>query len=622
MTEQADSPEHETDGPDKVGLTWRVRLAIAGLILFAIGVVLFTNQWLTQRFTETTRSRAELRLALYSGNILTELQRNSVVPLLLARDPELIGALTSGSFAFTSQRLISFQSEIGAASILLLDSGGRVVAATTRQRIGTNYSTESFFVEAQRAGETVFTAAERAEGGFGFSYSRALVSENRTVGVIVVEVDLAKYERAWAGLQDAVVVTDSQSMVMLATEPRWRGLPLEDAIALIDAPNPLQRAFKATADWANAPGETADAYVKGEAVMQTATRIPFRGWRLVTFTAYDSVRERVNGVLALEIMGFAILLALTFYLLSRRALSQSVFFQRESAELRLLNARLQREIAERERVQQTLAVAEQTLAQSSKLAALGEMSAAVSHELNQPLAAMKTYLAGARLLLQRRRGEEALSSFQRIDDLIDRMGAITRQLKSYARKGGEAFEPVDVKQAISSALSMMEPQLKSRVIRITRTLPRSPVMVLADRVRLEQVIINLLRNAIDATRGLAAPEIEILLSAGETATLAVRDNGHGIENLDTLFEPFYTTKKPGEGVGLGLAISSGIVNDMGGRLTARNGEAGGAVFEVQLPILGAGRPLTELGAGHPLTEEPNSSDRGASPSGTTTQAAE
>lgn len=613
MTEPADSPEDAMEGPDRAGLTWRVRLAVAGLILFAIGVVLFTNQWLTQRFTETTRSRAELRLALYSGNILTELQRNSVVPLLLARDPELIGALTSGNFALTSQRLISFQSEIGAASILLLDSGGRVVAATTRQRIGTNYSGAAFFVEAQRAGETVFSAAQRAEGGFGFSYSRALVSENRTIGVIVVEVDLAKYERAWAGLQDAVAVTDSQGTVMLATEPRWRGLPLEDAISLIDAANPLTRAFKATADWASSPGETADTYVKGEAVMQTAARIPFRGWRLVTFTAYDSVRERVNGVLALEIMGFAILLALTFYLLSRRALSRSEFFQRESAELRLLNARLQREIAERERVQKTLAVAEQTLAQSSKLAALGEMSAAVSHELNQPLAAMKTYLAGARLLLQRRRSEEALSSFQRIDDLIDRMGAITRQLKSYARKGGEAFEPVDVKQAISSALSMMEPQLKSRVIRITRTLPRNPVMVLADRVRLEQVIINLLRNAIDATRGRADPAIDILLSAGETATLAVRDNGHGIADLDTLFEPFYTTKKPGEGVGLGLAISSGIVNDLGGRLTARNGESGGAVFEVQLPVMGAKRPPVR---------EPNVPDPVASPPDATTQAAE
>jgi two-component system C4-dicarboxylate transport sensor histidine kinase DctB len=578
-----DPPAEPLSGTEASGISWRVKLAIAVMVACAIGVVLFTNKWLTERFTETTLGRAELRLALYSGNILTELQRNSIVPLLLASDPELIGALDRGSFAFTSQRLISFQSEIGAASILLLDGGGRVVAATNRNRIGTNHSAQPFFVDAQRSKETVFSAAPRPEGGYVFTYSRALVAENKVLGVIVVEVDMMKYERAWAGLQDAVVVTDSEGTVMLATEPRWRGLPLEEAIALSDNASPIERAFKATADWAQV---SADAYVRGEAVMQTQTRIPFRGWRLVTFTAYDSVRERVNGVLALEIMGFAILLAVTFYLLSRRAWSRSVFFQRESAELRLLNARLQREIAERERVQKTLAVAEQTLAQSSKLAALGEMSAAVSHELNQPLAAMKTYLAGARLLLQRRRPEEALSSFQRIDDLIDRMGAITRQLKSYARKGGEAFEPVDVKQAISSALAMMEPQLKSRVVRITRTLPRGSVMVMADRVRLEQVIINLLRNAIDATRGKPIPEIEILLSAGETATLTVRDNGHGIEDLDTLFEPFYTTKKAGEGVGLGLAISSDIVKDLGGRLTARNGEAGGAVFEVQLPISG------------------------------------
>ena len=308
--------------------------------------------------------------------------------------------------------------------------------------------------------------------------------------------------------------------------------------------------------------------------------------QMITFTAYDSVRERVNGILALEIMGFAILMAVTFYLLSRRAWSQTLSFRRESAELRQLNARLQREIAEREKVQKDLAVAELTLAQSSKLAALGEMSAAVSHELNQPLAAMKTYLAGARLLLLRKRPDEALSSFQRIDDLIDRMGAITRQLKSYARKGGEAFEPVDLRQCLSTALAMMEPQLKLRVVKISRALPRLPVMVMADRLRLEQVLINLLRNALDATKDSPQPQIDLILSAGETATLTVRDNGHGIEDLENLFEPFYTTKIPGEGVGLGLAISSGIVTDLGGRLTARNSEQGGAVFEMQLPILG------------------------------------
>ncbi|MDG1069054.1 MAG: ATP-binding protein, partial [Sulfitobacter sp.] len=345
----------------------------------------------------------------------------------------------------------------------------------------------------------------------------------------------------------------------------------------------IERAIKATADWTALPP---DAYLQGEAVMRLESRIPFRGWRITSYTTYASVRERVNGVLALEVMGFAILLALTFYFLSRQTAGRLAIFQRESAKLRALNAALQREIAERKRVQETLAVAEQTLEQSSKLAALGEMSAAVSHELNQPLAAMKTYLAGARLLLRRNRPDEALSSFGRIDDLIERMGAITRQLKSYARKGQEAFSPVDMGAALASSMSMMEPQLRQRKVQIARILPDDPVIVMGDRMRIEQVMVNLLRNALDATKSVRNPQVEIILSAGETATLTVRDNGPGIEDLDALFEPFYTTKQPGDGVGLGLAISSGIVNDLGGRLTARNGQAGGAVFEMQLPILG------------------------------------
>ena len=580
MAETASLSETE---PDEPGITWRVKLVVALLVVLAVAVVLGTNRWLSERFTEVTRNRAELRLALYSGNMISELQRNSVVPLLLARDPELIGALERKEYSSTSARLISFQQEIGAASILLLDREGRVVGATNRHQIGENFRATPQFVEAQRVNDTIFSVAPRQAFGFDFTYSRAVRVENQVVGVIVVAVDLVKYERAWAGLQDAVLVTDSEGKVLLATEPRWRGLSLDEALQARDAPSAIRRALQGAADWAQAPP---DAYVSGEAVMKTETRVAFRGWRMITFTAYDSVRERVNGVLALEIMGFAILLAVTFYMLSRRAWSQSVSLQRESAELRMLNARLQREIAEREKVQKNLEVAELTLAQSSKLAALGEMSAAVSHELNQPLAAMKTYLAGARLLLQRKRPEEALSSFQRIDDLIDRMGAITRQLKSYARKGGEAFEPVDMRSSVSNALAMMEPQLKARVVRITRSVPRAPVMVMADKVRLEQVIINLLRNALDACKETRMPQIDLILSAGETATLTVRDNGHGIKDLEQVFEPFYTTKKPGEGVGLGLAISSGIVTDLGGRLTARNAEGGGAVFEMQLPILG------------------------------------
>ncbi|MFO7772141.1 MAG: ATP-binding protein [Roseovarius gahaiensis] len=562
--------------------SWRARLAFVFLVVVAVVVVVVTNRLLTDRFTETTRNRAELRLVLYSGNLLSELRQNAIVPQLLARDPALISALDTGDYTQSTQRLISFVDEIGAASLTLLDRDGRTVASTDRISLGQSHRQAPYYVDALRSKDTIFQVLRDETGRFRFYYSRRVGSQNQFVGVILVEVDLGKYERAWAGISDAVLVTDSAGKIILATEPRWRGLSEAEALQREPVDSAIERAIQATADWTALP---ADAYVQGEAVMRVEGRVAFRGWRIASFTTYASVREKVNGFLALEIMGFAILLALAFWMLNRKTALRMALFQRESAELRALNARLQREIAERERVQENLAVAEQTLAQSSKLAALGEMSAAVSHELNQPLAAMKTYLAGARLLLTRNRPDEALSSFQRIDDLLERMGAITKQLKSYARHSGDTFEPVNLGDSLSSALAMMEPQLRQRHVNITRTLPKEPVLIMGDRVRVEQVMINLLRNAMDATEGAETPEIDILLAAGETAVLTVRDNGHGIEHFDNLFEPFYTTKQPGDGVGLGLAISSGIVNDLGGRLTARNAPGGGAVFELQLPIL-------------------------------------
>ena len=563
-------------------ISWRVRLALAVFMIAAGAIVWFTNKTLTHSFTETTRNRAELRLALYSGNLVSELRRHAIVPQLLARDQALISALQSQDFSLSTQRLISFVDEIGAASISLMDKDGRTVAATNRNKLGETHRNEAYFVDAVRAERTVFSVIPREVSGYLFTYSRKLVDSSGTLGVIMVEVDLQKFERAWAGISDAVMVTNSEGVVVLATEARWRGVSEKEALRHQTPIGAIQRAIRATADWTALPP---DAYLQGEAVMRLETRVPFQGWRMMSYTTYASIREQVNAVIALEIMGFAILLALAFYALSRKTALRMALFQRESAELRVLNARLQREIAERERVEKTLEVAEQSLAQSSKLAALGEMSAAVSHELNQPLAAMKTYLAGARLLLNRNRPEEALSSFGRIDDLIERMGAITRQLKSYARKGGDDFAPVNIGDALASSLAMMEPQLRQRHVKITRTLPEESVLVMADRMRLEQVMVNLLRNALDATKSVEEPEVEILVAAGETATLSVRDNGDGIADFDNLFEPFYTTKQPGDGVGLGLAISSGIVNDLGGRLTARNGAAGGAVFEMQLPIL-------------------------------------
>ena len=566
----------------QLSLVWWARILVVGLVALACVVVYTSNRLLTERFTDRTRGAAEVRLALYSANLLSELQRNSIVPQLLARDPALIGALNSGDFTQSTARLLSFVDEIGAASLILMDTDGRIVAATNRERLGENHRNLPSFVDALRSNITTFTVDERDEGGYSFTYSRRMEDSGLGIGVVSVGVDLAKLERQWAGISDAVMVLDSTGRAILATEPRWRGQIEDEATALLEPQTAIERALRGTPDWSALP---IDAYLRGDGVMRQEVRVPFQGWRVVSFTTFQSVRERVNAILALEIMGFAILLAGLFWFMSRRSNLAARMFQRESAELRQLNRRLQREIAEREKVEKDLEVAEQTVAQTSKLAALGEMSAAVSHELNQPLAAMKTYLAGAKLLVGRGRPDEALASFQRIDDLIERMGAITRQLKSYARKGGDAFAPVNLSDALASSLSMMEPQLRQRQVQINKAVPQEPVVVLADRVRVEQVMINLLRNALDATKSVEDPQVDVLLAAGETAMLTVRDNGQGIEDLDALFEPFYTTKQPGDGVGLGLAISSGIVNDLGGRMTARNAAQGGAVFEIRLPIL-------------------------------------
>lgn len=573
--------------PISLASGWAPRVVLVLAFVAMFGVIWSTNKLLTERYTETTRNRAQVRLALYSGNIIAELRRSAIVPQLLARDPALTGALSSQDFMQSSQRLIGYAEEIGISGLQLLDESGRVVAATDRNLLSTNARNTQAFVAATRAETTVFNVTRGDTGVNTFTYSQKVDFNNNFAGVIVVDVDLHQFESSWKGTSDAVMVTDSAGEIILSTEPRWRGLTEENALVAESAPTAISRAIRATSGWTESDLSDLpmEAYLQGEALMRQEVRIPFQGWRLASFTTFASVRDKVNGVLALEIMGFALFIASGFYIASRRARLSSVFFQNESAQLRQLNQRLQREIAEREKVEKHLDMAEQTLAQSSKLAALGEMSAAVSHELNQPLAAMKTYLAGAKLLLQRKRPEEAQASFQRIDDLIERMGAITKQLKSYARKGGDTFQPFDIRVALSSALAMMEPQLKQRHVKVNRTIPQEPVMILADQMRLEQVIINLFRNALDATKSAKNPEIDILLTHGESAVLSLRDNGAGIDDLESLFEPFYTTKSPGDGVGLGLAISSGIVNDFGGRLTARHASEGGAVFEVTLPIL-------------------------------------
>jgi len=564
------------------GLSWRMRLGLGAVIVVAGLSLWATNTVLLQRFSQAEETRASLRLEQYATDLTQAIRRNRLLPELLATDPVIQSALQDRDVAALTARMDVFIGKAEAQVLLATDADGTVVAATTDSYLQTDFSTTDAYLAALLDPGVQFGLLGDGFKDLRFVFAQAMRTGPDLTGFVFVKAALAETVAAWQGGADAVMVLDDTGAIVLSTEPDWQGLDMDTALTTRSPDSAIRRGLR------RAQGlqiDAAEPFVRGREVAQSAQPLGFQGWQIASFTTYDRVRQQVNGFLALEVMGFALLLAGILLWANRQSASRALGFQRESEELKNLNHRLQREITTREKAERELEVAEQTIEQSSKLAALGEMAAAVSHELNQPLAAMRTYLAGAKTLLERSRTNEALSSFHRIDDLIGRMGSITGQLKTHARKGSAILKPIALEDAVQGAIEIMGMAFSENNVAVTRTFPPDPTIVMGDQARLEQVLINLFRNAMDAMAGRDKPIIDILVVQGDGAKILVRDTGPGIENLDDLFEPFYTTKEAGEGVGLGLAISSGIIADFGGRMTAFNGEPDGAVFEIDLPLV-------------------------------------
>jgi len=255
-----------------------------------------------------------------------------------------------------------------------------------------------------------------------------------------------------------------------------------------------------------------------------------------------------------------------------------------TADLVAINTRLVREIGEHRATEEALRRTQEELIQAAKLAALGQMSAGINHELNQPLAAIRTYADNARLLLEKERGEEARWNLEQIGQLTGRMAQIITQLKAFARKSSGHAVAVSLLAAIDGALALL--RIDRSDVELRRDLPGGELFVLADMVRLEQVLVNLIGNALQALEGCAIRRIELHAeTSAEAVTLRVRDTGPGIapEYLDQVFDPFFSTKEVGQGLGLGLSISYRIIDGFGGTLRAANHPDGGALFTMRLP---------------------------------------
>ncbi|MHB2249490.1 sensor histidine kinase [Pseudomonas fitomaticsae] len=543
---------------------------------------------------EEDAARANQQLALYANSLHTLIDRYRALPAVLALDPQLRAAL-AGPVDAEQQAALNLKLEKinGAAqssTLELLDRTGLAVAASNwrlpSSYVGHNYGFRPYFSQTRTQGTGRFYAVGVTSGIPGYFLSSAVLGDNgEFLGAMVVKLEFPELEREWSQGNDTLLVSDARGIIFIANQPGWRYRLLHplspadyreikatrqyDKQSLVPLTHLALRSFDDNSDLRRVEGPQGTADYLWESLPLTA-----EGWTLHLLRRPQvSFEDQRNAGLAAA----GVWLALVFLLLFLNQRWRLAKMRQRSRE------ELEQLVEERTR---DLRTAQDGLVQSAKLAALGQMSAALAHEINQPLTAQRMQLATLRLLLDHGRVDDAYKALKPVDEMLTRMAALTGHLKTFARKSPSGLrERLDLATVVDQALQLLDARLRDEQVSLVLHLTR-PAWVRGDAIRLEQVLINLLRNALDAMQGKPCKRLEIRLEADEQLwRLSVIDNGGGIaeEHLGQVFDPFFTTKPVGDGLGLGLAVSFAIVHESGGRLCAENGD-NGAVFSLTLPI--------------------------------------
>ncbi|WP_338340376.1 sensor histidine kinase [Burkholderia vietnamiensis] len=612
-------------------------LVVLAAALAAACALTWSITW--QRGVAELQRNAAVRVNRTTSALKSTLDRYESLPYLLGSHPyvqDLLAEPQRADLTARANRYLEDLNEHAHATVTyVVGADGLCVAASNWRApdsfVGIEYRFRPYFIDAMNGRVGRFFGIGTISRDPGYYISQPVWRDGRIAGVVVVKLNLEWFQGADAS--EPLVVADDHGVVFLSSVPAWKYHTLHPLT------EPVAASIYETRQYAQQPvtplplrveqvlGAEAEIVRVGAGrraprFLASKRRIGEPDWLLVTLAPLAPVDADARNATIVTGFGFVSIALLAFYwrmrrarvreMIRGRALLQQAYaelnrrVEERTADLSQANAQLQKEVGDRIRAEQELRAAHDELIQASKLAALGQMAAGITHELNQPLAALRSFSDNTRVLLDRGEQGAARENLEAIAALTERMGKITNQLKLFVGRAKPRNERALVVRALRSVLALLGERMRG--VALTLTLRDATVAPAQDApldlagdypelvarcedLRLEQVLINLLGNALDAVGGaaaaavVAAPAIDVtIVVSAATLSIEVRDNGPGIapDLLPRLFEPFFTTKEMGRGLGLGLAISSSIASDAGGALTARNAPDGGALFVLTL----------------------------------------
>jgi len=589
-------------------LIWPIVAFLCLALLAATGVWWWAYGSALDRLAE----RGTTELSLASDRLLGQLQRYRQLAVVMSDHPGLIALLTEGSDQFVDTShllLLRTADKTGSYEIFVASASGRVVASSRAGSVYRTISDQPYFARAMYGALGTQQSQRDEVTGRAFYFAAPIKrAGEKPIGALVVKVSIEAVESNWRADPNVLFFTDrfgvvfvsNRNELLFSSRNDMKNAALDigitskyDLKALRNFPGILVSAFGDHEIWSKS-----QTSVLPDSALHLVQPLRVVGLRaeILLDTGAAAATALVQAAFAAAV-GLIVGAGFIIMIQRRRAMVQSLKLEaeanqvledrvaRRTEQLTGVNARLRQQIKERLEAEAALTRAQQDLVQAGKLSALGQMSAGISHELNQPLMAIRSFAENAVQFLDKGNTDTTRANLERISELARRMGRIIKNLRAFSRKEGEILTDVDLSAVIEAALELHEKRIENNEIKVVWHRDTPALTVRGGEVRLQQVLVNLIGNAIDAMEGGAEKRLEITVTeSGPSVALSLRDTGPGLAEPEKIFEPFYTTKTVGqsEGMGLGLSISYGIVQSFGGRISGRNHPEGGSVFVVEL----------------------------------------